>query len=62
LNLWKEIIVHVNGDVGWLRRRSFKCLYFGLGAVPWVLLTVRVADHPVFSHHDLREFPARAAT
>ena len=62
VNLRKEIVVHVNGDVGGLQRRSFECLYLGLEAVPRVLFTVRVADHSVFPDYDLREFPARAAT
>ena len=61
-HLRKEIVVHVDGDVCGLQRRSLQRLHLGLGAVPRVLLTVRITDHPVFSDDDLREFPARTAT
>jgi len=57
--LWKEVVVHVYGYVRRLYRRTVDRLYLGLGPVPRVLLPIRVADHPVLPHHDLRKFPAR---
>ena len=57
--LWKEVVVHVYGYVRRLYRRTVDRLYLGLRPVPRVLLPIRVADHPVLPHHDLRKFPAR---
>ena len=59
-HLRKEVVVHVHGGAGGRGGGTIHRLQLELGAVPRVLLAVRVADHCVLARDDLRELPAGA--
>ena len=61
-HLRKEVIVHVDSDGRAFLGGARDAGELVLGAVPRVLLSVRIADHLELAGYDLGELPTRAAT